>query len=293
MGRLRTVLFGSASRFTLASFLELASRQQLVALVLPERPVSAARRILRGLAGRNAHPEIERAARERGVPVLRFAPASQAALAARLRQLAPDLMCVSLFPHLLAQDIIAVAPLGAINLHPSLLPRHRGPLPLFWTYHAGDDRAGVSVHHVDARFDAGDVILRQVVALPRAYPAGELDRDLACAGAVLLGRAVQQLAAGSATREPQDERAATSAPLLRAGACMVHFEEWDVAQVHHFLAGLAPRYREPLRDARGRVIAYRGSTGFEQVRHGMPPGTTETLDAGWRLYCRGGMVNLI
>ena len=292
MAGLRTILFGSASRFSLASFLELASRQQLAALVLPGPSATGVRRLMRGLAGRSVRPEVEQAARERGIPVLHWSPAAHDALAARLRQLAPDLMCISIFPRLLPPELIAIAPLGAINVHPSLLPRHRGPLPMFWTYHSGDAAAGVTVHHADARFDAGDVILREGVSLRRAYPAVDLDRDLAIMAARLLCAAVSQLAACTAVREPQDEKSATHAPLLRQGARMVPFEAWEVSQVHHFLAGLWPRYREPLVDPQGRALVYHGIAGFEHVEHGVAPGQVEPRGAGWRLFCRGGVVDL-
>ena len=106
-------------------------------------------------------------------------------------------------------------------MHPSLLPRHRGPLPLFWTYHADDRVTGVTIHHVNQSFDAGDVILQDSFPLPRGYPAAKLNEDVAHRGASLLRSAVEALAGGRAARVAQDERAATYAPRVRPGTSMV------------------------------------------------------------------------
>src|SRR5207248_6360037 len=126
-------------------------------------------------AGMRRIAQLERAARELGIPIIWSTGCNDAAVAERLCSAKPDLICVAIFPRLIPHEIIALAPLGAINLHPSLLPRHRGPLPLFWTYHADDRAAGVTIHHVSQVFDAGDIILQESFPLPRAYPVAKLD----------------------------------------------------------------------------------------------------------------------
>jgi methionyl-tRNA formyltransferase len=181
--------------------------------------------------------------------------------------------------------------MGAVNLHPSLLPRHRGPLPLFWTYHANDPVAGATVHYASEKFDAGDIIVQQNVPLPRGYPVDKLDADVAHCGAILLRSAVELLARGRAPRTPQDEATATYAPRVQAGIPMVDFADWDVERVWHFLAGLCPRHCEPLIDRDGRPIAYRLVAGFERGAT-RAPGRIEAVDDGWKLDCQGGTVLL-
>ena len=289
--RLRVAFFGSASRFSQLAFEQIAVTQDIVALVLPRPAKSALRLALRQMAGLTSPSPLERIARDRGIPVL-AASDDLSALCERLRALQPHLMCVAIFPRMLPRDLIGVAPLGAINAHPSLLPRHRGPLPLFWTYHADDRFAGVTVHHANERFDAGEVILQERFALPRAYPVADLDRDVAECAAPLLRAAVEQLGLGGAPRQAQNESAATYAPLFQPGTPMVPFDQWDVERVWHFLAGLCPRYREPLVDASGREAFYDKVTGYRLDRSRGTPGSVESCEGGWNLQCRNGVVRL-
>jgi methionyl-tRNA formyltransferase len=290
--RLKIAFFGSASRFSQLAFEQLAATQEIVALVLPQPAKRGLRGALRQIAGMGASSPLERVARAAGIPIMTVSGELSGAYCEQLRVLRPDLLCVALFPKLLPRDLLEVAALGAINAHPSLLPRHRGPLPLFWTYHGDDRVAGVTVHHASQRFDAGDVIAQVRFALPRGYPVADLDRDVAQHAAPLLREAVEQLATGCAPRVAQDEGAATYAPLLKQDAPMVPFGEWDAERVWHFLAGLCSQYREPLVDENGREVRYERVTGYREGPPQGEPGSVEHRDGGWTLHCRNGVVHL-
>jgi len=285
---MKIVLFGTSTRYSLLAFEELATHELVVAVVLS----GPSRRGLRDLLRcRRLKSPLESAAHARMIPVIRLTDANEPAVGDRLCSLRPDLICIATFPRLIPPKIIALAPLGAINVHPSLLPRHRGPLPLFWTYHADDRMSGVTVHHASQVFDAGDIILQESFPLPRAYPATMLNADVGRRGAVLLRYAVRALASGPASRVVQDERAATLAPRVRPGVPMVRFDEWDVERVWHFLAALTPRFCEHLIDNEGRPVLYQTVTGFERCWSSRP-GTVEPIANGWRLHCRSGVVLL-
>lgn len=288
---LKIALFGTASRFSLLALQELAAHRLVAAVVVSQPKPRGWRASLRRIASMRRMSQLERAARERGIPVIPATNSNQTMVADRLRVERPDLIGVAIFPRRIPQEIIDLAPLGAVNVHPSLLPRHRGPLPVFWTYHADDRAAGVTVHHVNQVFDAGDIILQESLPLPRAYPAVKLDEDIARHGAFLLRSAAEALAYGQAPRVVQDERAATYAPRVPPGTSMVQFDEWDVERVWHFLAGLCPRFREPLVDSAGGPVPYQVINGFERGPSGTP-GRVETTDYGWKLHCRGGAVLL-
>jgi methionyl-tRNA formyltransferase len=288
---LRIALFGTPSRFSLFALRELAADRPVAALVLSQPQQRGLRASLASIAGVRRMSPVEAAAREHRFPVIFSTPSNQSTIAEQLRAVRPDLICVATFPRLIPPEIIAMAPLGAINVHPSLLPRHRGPLPLFWTYHADDRASGVTVHHLDGSFDSGDIILQEAFPLPRAYPVAKLDGDVAHRGASLLRAAVEALAGGRAARTAQDERAATYAPRIRPGTPMVRFEEWDVERIWHFLAGLSSQYREPLIDDAGRSAQYQAVVGFERGPAGTA-GTVESVANGWRINCCGGVVLL-
>src|SRR5215831_11890051 len=199
---MKIVLFGTSTRYSLLAFEELATHELVVAVVLS----GPSRRGLRDLLRcRRLKSPLESAAHARMIPVIRLTDANEPAVGERLCSLQPDLICIATFPRLIPPEIIAMAPLGAINVHPSLLPRHRGPLPLFWTYNADDRASGVTVHHLDGSFDSGDIILQEAFPLPRAYPVAKLDGDVAHRGASLLRAAVEALAGGRAARTAQDE----------------------------------------------------------------------------------------
>jgi len=288
---LRIALFCTASRFSLAALGELAARRLVAAVVLAQPPRRGLRGSLSSIAGIRRMSPVEAAARERRLPVILATASNAEVVAEQLRAVRPDLIGVAIFPRLIPPEIVALAPLGAINVHPSLLPRHRGPLPLFWTYHADDRAAGVTVHHLNESFDAGDILLQESFPLPRAYPVAQLDEDVARRGASLLRSAVDAVACGRASRVAQDQRAATYAPRVTPGTSMVPFDEWDVERVWHFLAGLNPRFCEPLIDDAGRPARYQAVAGFERGPSGTA-GTVESVAGGWKLNCRGGVVLL-
>lgn len=291
MARLRIVLFGTPCGYAEQALRRLAQAHQVVAVVMPGAPTSALRQALRGLTRANG-AGYERSARALGAQLVYAAASGNGELEERLRSLRPDLICIALYPRRVDARIAALAPLGAINAHPSLLPRHRGPLPLFWTYHADDREAGVTVHRADDRLDAGEILLQERFTLARGYPVSRLDHDVAARAADLLGMAADALARGSAVGHAQDEAAATHAPLIRVGEPMVRFDEWDVERVWHFLAALCPPYREPLVDVTGRKATYDHVLGYRPGAAGGTPGSVERAPHGLLLHCRGGAIEL-
>jgi methionyl-tRNA formyltransferase len=290
--RLRLAFFGSASRFSQLVFEQLTETQEMVALVVPRTVNPGLRGAVRKIVGRRAASPLEAVAYNRAIPVISASDDFSGALGERLRNLRPDLICIAIFPRILPPDLTEIAALGAINAHPSLLPRHRGPLPLFWTYRCDDRITGVTVHHANERFDAGDVILQDRFELPRGYPVAELDREVALRAGPLLRAAVEQLRRGCAPRVPQDESRATYAPIPRPRTPMVAFDQWDVERVWHFLAALCPQYREPLADEAGHDVLYDRVIGYRRQAPRLAPGRVERCEGGWMLHCRDGVLRL-
>jgi methionyl-tRNA formyltransferase len=82
-----------------------------------------------------------------------------------LLKIKPDIIIVACFPYLLPASVYQYPAKGAYNVHPSLLPAYRGPIPLFWQFYLGDPNSGISIHQVDAGFDTGNIVLQQAVQL--------------------------------------------------------------------------------------------------------------------------------
>jgi methionyl-tRNA formyltransferase len=126
-----------------------------------------------------------------------------------VRRLRPDLIFSFYYRRLLSQPILAVPPLGAINLHGSLLPKYRGRAPLNWVLARGETITGVTLHYMDTRADHGDIIAQRVVPIAVEDTALTLSRKLTAAGRALLAEMYPLIVAARAPRVPQDHSAAT------------------------------------------------------------------------------------
>ena len=139
---------------------------------------------------------------------------------ALLEGLRPDLLVVCDYGQILAPLALGVAPLGGINLHGSLLPRHRGAAPVQWAILEGDSVGGVSVIHMTPALDAGAVIVAREVAIGTAETSPELEARLAKVGVGATLEAIDCLTktlrggGGGQVGIPQEARLVTRAPRL-------------------------------------------------------------------------------
>ena len=131
-----------------------------------------------------------------------------------VKGLAPELTVVAAYGKLLPEAILAVPPLGSINVHSSLLPKYRGAAPINWAILNGEETTGVSIMYMAKALDAGDVILQKSTPIGPDEDAPALTARLAQLGAEALSETVAALAAGTADRTPQNEAEMTYAPML-------------------------------------------------------------------------------
>ncbi|MFM8415549.1 MAG: methionyl-tRNA formyltransferase [Planctomycetota bacterium] len=228
MRRLRVVVMGTGP-FAVPMFRALvASPHEIVAVVT--RPDHAP-------PGRRPPPNpMREAAAAAGMPVLDPEKVNTPESVAAIRGLAPDLLVVCDYGQLLSAEFLGAAPLGGINLHGSLLPRHRGAAPIQWAIRAGDTHSGVSVIGMTPALDAGRVITARETPIGPRETAAELERRLAELGAPAVLDAIERLEAAVASGHdpggvglPQDERLATRAPRLRKEDGLVDWSEPAVA----------------------------------------------------------------
>ncbi len=166
--------------------------------------------------GKKLEPSpVKACAVELGLPVLEAKRMDAAAIDA-VRAAQPDLICVVAFGCILPDELLAVAPLGAINVHGSLLPRWRGAAPIQRAILAGDERTGISIMRVAHDLDAG-AWCRQVATPIGTKTAGQLFDELAQAGAPELVAAAAQIADGSVTWHEQDPSQVTFAEKVKKG----------------------------------------------------------------------------
>lgn len=123
---------------------------------------------------------------------------------AKIAAMRPAIIYSFAYRHLIAEEVLALAPMGAYNLHPSPLPRYRGRAPVNWMIANGEREAGVTLHHMVARADAGDIVAQKTIAIKDTDTALTLYRKLVPMGAAIVREYHPRIVAGTAPRTPQD-----------------------------------------------------------------------------------------
>lgn len=131
-----------------------------------------------------------------------------------LRSLEPDLCVTAAFGQLLSQEILDIPKMGTVNVHSSLLPKHRGSAPINWSIMMGDQVTGVTTMFTDRGMDTGDMLLKAETLIGEKETAGELSSRLADMGAELLMETLKRLKDGTLVRIPQNPEEASYEPKL-------------------------------------------------------------------------------
>ncbi len=179
----------------------------LAVVTQPDRPKGRGRKL--------TPPPVKRAALEYGYPVLQPETVNADAFHRHMAELAPDLFIVVAFGQILPQSLLDIPGIGSINVHASLLPRHRGAAPIQWAIINGDRETGVTTMMMDQGMDTGDILLTEKTDIKPDETAAELHDRLSKMGARTLIRTLQRLQDGSLVRMPQDHAQATYAPMLK------------------------------------------------------------------------------
>jgi methionyl-tRNA formyltransferase len=165
---------------------------------------------------------------------------NDAALQTRVKAIAPDLVVSWFWTTRLPMDIVDAARFGGIGVHPSLLPRHRGPDPTTWAILSGDEVTGVTVHRIAAEYDTGAILEQETLPIDQQWNAWDLARALDRPSLRALRRTVMRFAQGEPVPEkPQDERFATDAPFLDEEACAIRWT-WPTDRILRQIRALAP-----------------------------------------------------
>lgn len=170
----------------------------------------------RGLAMRPSR--IKQLAMSRGIPVLQPERIRRDEAVAQIAALQPGLLVVMAYGQILPQSLLDAPPLGALNLHASLLPRHRGAAPVHAALLAGDHVTGITSMWMDAGLDTGDVLLKRELGIAPDETAGSLHDRLAALAPEILDESLRLIREGVAPRIKQDAALATYAPKLDRAA---------------------------------------------------------------------------
>ena len=190
----------------LRSLLQSGEHELVGVVTQPDKPVGRAQRI--------EAPAIKVALGERTMPILQPARIKSAEAVAEIRALAPDLIVVMAYGQILPRSVLEIPPIACLNLHASLLPKHRGAAPVQAAIVAGDSESGITVMYMDEGLDTGDLMLQRRLELAADETGGSLHDRLGEIAPEALHEGFAQLQAGTAPRIPQDPSAATYASKL-------------------------------------------------------------------------------
>jgi methionyl-tRNA formyltransferase len=157
---------------------------------------------------------VKQLAVSRGIPIMQPARVRAPEAVEQIAALQPDVLVVMAYGQILPQQLLDVPLLGALNLHASLLPRHRGAAPVHAAVLAGDSTSGVTVMWMDAGLDTGDMLLLKECAIDSAETAGTLHDKIAALAPAALAEAMSLIGEGHAPRVKQENSLATYAPKL-------------------------------------------------------------------------------
>jgi len=167
--------------------------------------------------GRHTVPSpVKRAALGHGLRVIEPESMRDPESKSLLSELRPDVIVVAAFAYLLPPDVLAMPRLGCINVHPSLLPRYRGPSPVAAALLHGDSETGVSIMLMNQGLDTGPVLSQERVSIKDTDTTGSLTTALSSVGGRLLASTLEQWGRGELSPKPQDDALATYSEMIRA-----------------------------------------------------------------------------
>lgn len=209
MNKRLKIVFMATPDFAVPALTSLHQSDHDVALVVtqPDRP--------KGRGRRQLPPPVKVVADHLGIPVAQPPTVKSETFIDRIRVIAPDLLVVVAYGQILPPRLLSLPPLGAINVHASLLPKYRGPAPIQWAIINREPETGVTIMAMDAGLDTGDILRTARVTIGPEDTAGSMHTHLALLGAETLLKVVNRRAAGPIAGTPQDNREATFARLLR------------------------------------------------------------------------------
>lgn len=288
--KFKIVYLGSPD-FAVPPLLKLLDEGYSVPLVItqPDRP--------RGRKHQLCPTAVKLAAQERGISVLAVENANASDVVAQVAAARPDLLVVAAFGQIMREELVNTAPLGAINIHGSLLPKYRGASPIQQALIDGETKTGITIMYIAPRLDAGDMLGQAEFDILPEENTGTLRERLSLLGADLLVDVIEQLRNGTAKATPQDEALATYAGKLTAGQERVDWSK-SAKAIHNLVRGLTPDtsaytcFAEPGRDELQRLKIWQ--TALVQAEVDAKPGTVTATDkAGLTVATGCGAIKLV
>ena len=227
------IVFMGTPDFAAASLKKLIDEKYEVAAVFtqPDKPRNRGMQL--------SYSPVKELALENDIPVYQPAKMRDGEALKILQEIKPDILVVVAYGRILPDDILAVPPLGAINVHASLLPKYRGSAPVQWSVLNGDKITGVSTMYLASEMDTGDVIYTDETEIGEFETSGELFDRLMVMGAELLDKTLRDIDAGIAPRTAQNHDEASYVTMLDKSMSPIDWSKTP-REVNKWICGLQP-----------------------------------------------------
>jgi methionyl-tRNA formyltransferase len=197
----------------------------------PDRPSGRGRK--------ETAPPVKTIAIEHAIPVLQPKSVRTEEFLQRLKSYRPDALVVVAYGKILPKAVLEAAPMGAINVHASLLPAYRGAAPINWAVINGEPITGVTTMLMDEGMDTGPVLLMEKTAIGEYETAGELYARLANLGGALLKRTLMGLLDKKITPRPQATEGVSFAPIMKKSDGRVDWTK-SATTIYNLVRGVTP-----------------------------------------------------
>ena len=261
-----------------------SGKHEIVGVVTqPDRP--------KGRGNKMLMTPVKEYALEQGLTVYQPQKVKTPEFVQTLRELQPELIVVAAFGQFLSREILELPPHGCINVHASLLPKYRGAAPIQYAIIKGEQESGVTIMQMDIGMDTGAMLEKVVVPIAENTTMGELHDALREQGAALLLKVIDDIAAGTAVAEPQNDAEATSATLLDRS--MEHIDWTKSAQeVHNLIRGFNPAPSTFTKLPNGKSLKIWGSRLTEKKSEAAAGTVVEAGKHSFFVACGSGVLEI-
>ena len=233
MRQIERIIFMGTSEFavpTLKKLIQDHKKPQLV-ITQPDRK--------RGRGQKLSYTPVKKIALDNDLEVYQPTSVNTPSSLDKIKALKPDLLVTAAYGKILRKKILNIPKYGCINLHPSLLPKYRGPSPINWALFRGDSVTGTSVFFMNKKMDAGDIILQSKLSIQPNDNYGTLSNKLSEKGAQDVMNAIFLIEQGKDSPVPQNDRYATYSHLITRETRQIKWHQ-TADEINNQIRGLAP-----------------------------------------------------
>jgi methionyl-tRNA formyltransferase len=279
---MRLIFFGT-SEFAIPSLKRLSKEHELLFVItIPDRP--------KGRGYKLAPSPIKEEAQKLSIPV--FSVQHPLESVERIKAARPKVCVTVAYGGYIPPALLKIPEVGFLNLHPSLLPKYRGPAPIRRAIMEGEKEFGVSVHFLDERVDAGDVLLQKKMEFDEEKDWGFISYHLSLEGASVLSQSLSLVEEGQFKRNKQKEHLATYAPKIKKEDCRIDWR-MEAKKIHDLVRALSPYPGAYTFWRRKMMKVYR--TSYENIKHSDVAGKVLCAHPkkGFVISCKDGVIYIM